>query len=236
MAGRPKPSGHSGFPFRISSASFTMVREQRGLTLIELLLGGMTLAITAAAILGAYLGQVTLNEHARNLALGVHDANRVIEDIRQENSPCTAIINPNRPEVVATNEQAATNFASWDAWLKSTAAGAGGGKSLAGPDAEELIVVTCQDADGGTLATDFCGTTNPAQVGTGEWQTQAAATTFDPLRVTVSVCWRHRERTIGECGWNGAALIPDDTLNVAGDTASVIDSPAMLTTLVTCRQ
>ena len=182
-----------------------------GFTLIEVVLGAMTLAVAIAAILGAYLGQLTLNEHARNISLAVHDANRVIEQMRQENTPCTVFTSPLRPEIVPA-------VASWNAWMD----GAGGPKSLPNAAAEERIVVTCQRADG----TASC----PAnQMGT-EWHAAGPAGLLDPLRVTVAVCWRHRERVIGECAWNGAALNANDT-----DADGVIESPAMLTTLVTCR-
>ena len=191
----------------------------RGMTLIELVLGALTLVVAIAAILGAYLGQLTLNEHARNISLAVHDANRVIEQMRQENTPCTVITAPqSKPEI----NPAFAPPNNWNAWVTAN------GPSLG--TTPELVVVTCQDPDGGTAITDYCGTAGQAQVGADEWRTQAAATTFDPLRVTVSVCWRHRERVIGECAWNGAALSANDT-----DADGVIESPAMLTTLVTCR-
>ena len=107
--------------------------------------------------------------------------------------------------------------------------GAGAPKSLGfNPDTNELIVVTCQDNPGASPAV-YCGDVD--QVGTGEWATQAGVdTNYDPLRITVSVCWRHRARTIGECSWNGGGLLANDA---NGD--GVIESPAMLTTLVTCR-
>jgi len=57
----------------------------------------------------------------------------------------------------------------------------------------------------------------------------------DPLTITVAVCWRHRNRVLGECRWTGSALIADESLVVANDT-SAIDSPAMLSTLMTCRK
>src|SRR3990167_4535612 len=111
-----------------------------GFTLIEVVLGAMTLAVAIAAILGAYLGQLTLNEHARNISLAVHDANRVIEQMRQENTPCTVFTNPPRPEIVPAGA------ASWNGWMDA----AGVTKSLQpNPAVNELIVVTCQDADGG---------------------------------------------------------------------------------------
>ena len=52
----------------------------------------------------------------------------------------------------------------------------------------------------------------------------------DPITVTVATCWRHRNRTIGECTWNGSALSASDT---NGDGR--ITSPAALSTVVTCR-
>jgi hypothetical protein len=55
-------------------------------------------------------------------------------------------------------------------------------------------------------------------------------TDHEPLQVTVAVCWRHRNRVIGECAWDGVALSANDA-----DGDGVIESPAMLTTLVTCR-
>ena len=57
------------------------------------------------------------------------------------------------------------------------------------------------------------------------------STGSDPLTITVAVCWRHRNRTLGECSWNGAQLVPSDT-----NGNGVIESPAMLSTLMTCRK
>jgi type II secretory pathway pseudopilin PulG len=189
-----------------------MKTRSQGFTLAEALLGGLVLAIAIAAILGAYVGQVTLNEHARNLSLAINDANRVIEQIRQENASCTT------PDVIPP---AGT---SWNAWM--TTGNPGAPKSIQpNPDANELIVVTCQVRDGGTAPSDYCSGT---QQGTGEWKLGTASSP-DPLRVTVAVCWRHRNRAIGECG-TGAVLTPTDS-----NGNGVIDSPAMLTTLVTCR-
>ena len=54
----------------------------------------------------------------------------------------------------------------------------------------------------------------------------------DPLSVTVAVCWRHRDRTIGECNWNGAVLTANPG---AGGNPNVTESPAMLSTMITCR-
>ena len=53
----------------------------------------------------------------------------------------------------------------------------------------------------------------------------------DPLQITVAVCWRHRNRTLGECSWTGTQLTPSDT-----NGNGVIESPAMLSTLMTCRK
>ena len=55
----------------------------------------------------------------------------------------------------------------------------------------------------------------------------------NPLTITVAVCWRHRNRIVGECTWNGAAL---DAIPGAGGNLQVTESPAMLTTFMTCRR
>lgn len=54
----------------------------------------------------------------------------------------------------------------------------------------------------------------------------------NPLAVTVAACWRHRSRTIGECSWNGTALTPNPA---AGGSATITESPAMISTRITCR-
>ena len=207
----------------------------------ELLICVAMLAIAIAALMGAFLGQLMLNEHARNLTWAIHDANRVMERLRQANTNC-------QTPSAAVLPVSASNFTSWNAWLASTAADGGGGKSIqpfsgAAPDATERVVVTCQDQDGGTASTDFCGKGAPAQVGTGEWNKhQAGGTSFDPIRVTVTVCWRHRQRVIGECRWDAGTntLIGDqtseDNVSVPGDLDEGIESPATLVTLMTCRR
>ena len=186
--------------------------SKSGLTLIEIILGMMVLSIVVLSVIGAGLSQSILNEHSRNLSRAVHDANRILEQIRQQNGG----------GVCAT--PSAVIAGGWDAWL----AGQVPGKSVPVPTvAEERVIVTCQDQDGGALAADYCG---PNQVSNLEWVSAGGNTTLDPIRITVSICWRHRSRTIGECTWNGAQLVAND-----GDGDGVIESPAMLTTLVTCR-
>jgi len=157
------------------------------------------------------VGQVTLNEHSRNLSLTAQDANRVMEQLRLQNSPCAGTT----PSAAFPPWTAACSgvapITSWDDWLQRC----GGGKSiLPNPAANELITRTCQN-QGGTMT---------------------CAANDNPIRVTVAVCWRHRNRTIGECTWNGANLVADENVVVAADTPNVIDSPVMLTTLVTCRR
>ncbi len=178
-----------------------------GFTLAEILLGGMVLVIAMGAILGAYIGQVTLNEHARNLSLAIQDANRVIEQIRQDTSSCGG----------AAPKAAAPGFGDdWNGWL-------GAGKSIQpNPTTNEFIAVTCQNNQTNAVLTAPNGCSNPP-AGT------------DPIRVTVAVCWRHRNRTIGECTFPGGVLTPSDGGNGPNNVVGVIESPAMLTTLVTCR-
>jgi len=187
--------------------------DNRGFTLIEIILGALTLAIAAAALLGAFLGQITLNEHARNLSLAIHDANRVLEQIREENVACATKVPVIEPPGAAT---------SWDAWLNAQ------GKSVPSINvtAEERIFVTCESR----TQLQYCGLN---QMGSGEWHAGVSpvSSNLDPVRVTVAVCWRHRQRTLGECTWNGTTL----NANAGGSDPSVLESPAMLTTLVTCR-
>ena len=59
-----------------------------------------------------------------------------------------------------------------------------------------------------------------------------SASGSDPIRVSVAVCWRNRNRTLGECTWNGMALAANPA---AGGDPTVTESPAMLSTLVGCR-
>ncbi len=196
-----------------------LLSRSAGFTLVEVVLGGATLLVAAGAILGAYIGQMTLNEHARNLALAIQDANRVIEHARAANTGATCITPNLIPPVGATI----------DAWLENTTSPLGGGGKSIPPDpgrnAEERVVVTCQDQKTGA----YCNKTSQG----GDWPVSPNSNpSYDPIRVTVGVCWRHRNRTIGECIWNAGnfSLGPDTNNN------GVIDGPAVLTTLITCRQ
>lgn len=197
--------------------------QTNGLTLLEVLLGALTLAIVVAAILGAYMGQLTLNEHARNLSLAINDASRVIEQIRRENTGCTG------PPADPPEAVPGLGGPSWDSWMNGQEANGVPRKTVVlnpqtgtADNAQELIVVTC--LQNGTMT--YCGGN---QIGTGEWARQAVPTGFDVIQLTVAVCWRHRTRVIGECRWTGAALQTEDR---NGD--GLISSPAMLTTVVTC--
>lgn len=193
--------------------------------MIEILLGATILAVAIAAILGSFLWQTALNEHSRRLSFAIQDANRVLERVRQQNEGCVA---PSAVPPVGT---------SWDAWLADTTAQGGGGRSIpaTGMTAERIIVTCLRQGAGNPPANpnDYCG--DDDQIGAGEWRVRTDNTDYDPLQLTIAVCWRSRTRVIGECSWNGATLTPDDALTVALDTAGIIDSPAMLTTLVTCR-
>ena len=185
-----------------------MERLRRGrsaFTLIEVLIGVAVLTIAITALLGAFLGQVLVAQHARNLTWAMNDASRVMEQMRQQNTtPCIGGTLP--------SSNPPTGFASWDAWMASTAATGGGGKSIQpDPAVDELIVVTCRN----------------------EANTANCTGVDDPIRVTVAVCWRHRGRILGECVWNGALQSSDGSNSFTAN--SVIESQAMLSTLMTCR-
>ena len=179
------------------------MKRKRGLTLVELVMVAAILGIGIAALIGAFVSQMALNEHARNMAWAMNDANRVMERLRQLNTNCET------PSGSAPSEcgAGAAACADWDDWLESDAAG---GKNLQpNPAVNELVVVTCRNQ----ANTEVC-----------------AVGTDDPILVTVAVCWRHRSRTIGECDWDGTQLTANDA-----DGDGVIESPAMLSTLMTCR-
>lgn len=184
--------------------------HRAGFTIPEVLIGVAVLAIAITALLGAFLGQLILSEHARNLTWAINDATRVMEQLRLQNTSPNCTTLPSNALPAATGQGTCTSpIASWDDWLQRC----GGGKSVQpNPTTEETVVVTCQNSGG----------------------TAACQATDDPIRLTVAVCWRHRARTLGECTWDGAALASSDGAN--GFAANgVIESPAMLSTLMTCR-
>ena len=91
-------------------------------------------------------------------------------------------------------------FASWDAWLNGAiAAGGGGGKSV------------------------------PTTPATNELVSVIPTVGADPNRVTVAVvvCWRYRNRVVGECA--NAPLVTSDL-----DGDGTIESPVQLSTILTC--
>lgn len=114
--------------------------------------------------------------------------------------------------------------------------------------------VTCQ-ADGRRFApvAPYCGRaksgTKPPQAARDEWTSQAANTTFNPIRVTVAVGWNQQRRVMGGTA-AGAEFVSgtrqvtsgkmtttvSDTLRPTDANGNgTIESQAMLTTLVTCR-
>jgi hypothetical protein len=89
----------------------------------------------------------------------------------------------------------------------------------------ELVVVTCQDGAGAA----YC---DADQMGASEWHAPGGAAgppDDDPLHVTIAVCWRSSNRTVGECTWNGAQLATNDA-NADG----VITGPGLMFASLTC--
>ena len=168
---------------------------QRGMTLVEFLIGAVVLVVAIVSLLGVSVGQAGLNEHARNLSWAISDASRVIEEMRRINSGAACPTPSANPQTSGT----------WNAWL----AGPGGGKSL----------------EAGGL---------PAQ--SQEFVAVSSTGGPDPLQITVAICWRHRNRTFGECAWNGTTLAPQDGANGFPTQAPpIIESQAMIATEMTCR-
>lgn len=182
----------------------------QGFTLVELLIGVTILVIGVVAMLGAVVSQVTLNEQARNLSWALNDANRVMERIRQRNSGAgcatPSVAPPNECDPNGINVCVDTD--------------ANASRTTAWDD-------WLNDSVGGGKSIRPNPTTNELIVVT--------TSGTDPLTITVAVCWRHRNRVLGECGSPGGVLTADETLVVANDTAA-IDSPAMLSTVMTCRK
>jgi prepilin-type N-terminal cleavage/methylation domain-containing protein len=231
-------------------------RRFRGFTLVEIMLGAAIISIALVALLGAFFGQAYLNEHARHLTAAMNDATRIMELIRQQNEGTSCTTPSARPP----------SGESWDTWLN----GQSPGKSVDIPDRNtyEVVVVTCQN-EGGSA---YCGQN---QTGTAEWEPwytgvgtttggkQAGVdTTFDPVRVTVAVGWRQRQRVLGAAsagreftytpgrsvqtcepgeGKFGPPVCTTTTINEKlevgpdADGDGVIESQALLSTLVTCR-
>jgi len=249
------------------------VATQAGFTLIEIMLGTSIMVIVLVALLGSFFGQSTLNQNARNMMAAVNDATRIMEEIRRQNArnpdgsfPAGSLCaTSNIPSARPPSQQ------SWNEWLDAQVPA----KSLAGSgNIHEIAVVTCQDQDGGTALSDYCGWTatgQGAQVGPAEWYPwyggglamtnghlpfQWGPTAFDPIRVTVAVGWAQKRAGGGtlplggsgsEFTYNvtgiGKGAIVQEQLRVGPDAPEpgfpdgdgVIESPAMLTTMVTCR-
>jgi len=228
--------------------------------LIEIMLGTSIMVIVLVALLGSFFGQSTLNLNSRNMMAAMNDATRIMEEIRRQNTISLAgssCAQSNIPSARPPSQQ------SWNAWFDLQSPGKSIQPQVpSGWDSRryELVVVTCQEAgdqDGDPIADEYCGQN---QVGLSEWYPwyaggipskglQTNNTTFDPIRVTVAVGWNLRQ-PIGNTGGinagseftyrrdlGGKGTVSSDQLRVGPDANNnrVIDSPAMLTTLVTCR-
>lgn len=133
----------------------------RGLTLVELLIGALLLAIGIVTLLEAFVRQQTLNEHARNLSWAMNDATRVMERLRQQNSGATCTTPTLTPPA---------GFASWDAWLVDTSVNGGGGKSVQpDPVTNELVVPSSSGTDPISLTVAVCWRHRGRTLGECQW-------------------------------------------------------------------
>ncbi len=233
---------------------------QEGFTLIEMMMGASIMAVVGAALVGALLGQSSLNATARNLTAAMSDATRIMEEIRQQNTGANCLAG-------IPSAAAPKNRSSWDYWLYNDAA-----KTIPTgvPDRLERIAVTCteegdQNRDG-IQNNAVCGKGGARpQVSGGEWNNPPnTPTTFDPIRVSVAVGWVQGQRVIGQSrvtsGKQTAApgpeftYIPEHTetttqgklqvtttipaqlgFGTDADGDGIVSSQAMLTSVVTCR-
>ena len=244
---------------------FARMRQCRGFTLIELMLGASILAIAIVALMGAFFGQSYLNENARNMTSAMNDATRIMEQIRQQNTndrePCKTQKLPTALAVDATGTRVAVN---WNSWLETSTGGKSVNRQLADAadrNKAELIAITCQDGSSTQRPAPHCG---PNQASPQEWFGNIKQpTTFDPIRVTVAVSWREGQRSGGGGGpsgelvylpahvaqpctggctrqidcvqGNAPAMVPEQFVITDQDGDGTIEAPAMLTTLISCR-
>ena len=177
-------------------------RRKAGLTLVEIVSGAAVLAMAIVSVLMALISQITLNEHSRNLAWASNDASRVLEQLQQQNGAGECTtIDVDAPGAFVSDYGAGWDSVGWNAWLGDTIANGGAGGKSVPPNPATEELVT------------------------------VTSTGTDPVEATVAVCWRHRQRVIGECAWNGVQLTASDL-----DGNGRITSPAMLSTFVTCQR
>ena len=233
--GRGQETGGGGLSFHPRPTPHAP-RPQAGFTLIEIMLGTSILVIVLVAMLGSFFGQSTLNQNSRNIMAAMNDATRVMEEIRRQNIGCTI------PSVLPP-----ANYTRWDDWLGAQGKGIQG----SGNSDVEFVAVTCQDGSG--ASTSYCGVaaqgSNPAQVSASEWMWRGGNTQFDPIRISVAVGWTVQQRVNASsgsgpefdfistgCRGAGKGCFATSNRSVKDTNGNgVIDSQAMLTTLVTCR-
>lgn len=245
-----------------------MLKARGGFTLIEMMMGASIMGVVSAALIGAFLGQTALNATARNLTAAMTDATRVMEEMRTLNSgvSCASGVPSAKP----------SDHNSWDEWLtaqvKSIPTNADTGLELIALTCQDGSVadctagdeLTCLDEDETKVTCPSAGGTpvecpgegikyapvryckQGTQVGTGEWQNGPGSPDFDPIRVTVAVCWVYRNHAFGgpDCVYTPEQKKGSGKLQVitpakyeVQDTNGdgLITSQAMISTLVTCR-
>jgi prepilin-type N-terminal cleavage/methylation domain-containing protein len=166
--------------------------QNKGFTLVELMLAGAILTVALVGLLGSYLLSFNLNETAKNLTSYTYAVEQQIEEIRGHNFG------------MIFNDYNNTVFRANDAAL------------LAGNPVQISFTPNLETA--GSIRVD----------------------NSDPnlLRITVSMCWRQQGgRIIGEDNGSGGGIALNGTLDGAEDANgnNIIDSPAMIVTLMTNR-
>ena len=119
--------------------SWGIIKNRQGLSLVEFLGGAGLLLIALVTLMSLCVQEQTLNEHSSNMSWATLDADRVMEQLREQN----------RPGCIATSANSPAGFASWDDWLAADiAAGGGGGKSIQPVNQSNETVIVSQLSPG----------------------------------------------------------------------------------------
>jgi len=134
------------------------MRSERGLTFIEILITTIVIGLSVVALSSMIAGQLSFNEHARNVVLAMNDVNRVMEAMRAQNRSSAGCVQPTT---------APPSGANWETWLGNPLPGGGGGRSLTFSGANEAVGVLSGAAGSDPLSVSIavCWTHRARRIG-----------------------------------------------------------------------